>query len=415
MINVRSILPDAVRNHPAFTNIKFNPIAATLLRKTLTDVIAKERKIGSSNVPAPSSSEAKECVEAVIAVSNGDIRSSLHALQMLLQSNKRTLGKRMANGTSKRASASSLNASGRESSLVIFHALGRVLYNKRVGDPGDDEGNEQRSDPTISLTDAINATSVREYELPGHLQHRARRKSRVDVETLWRTIPIDANTLQLYLHQNYPQFCDDVDQCCELIEHLSNAETLKTTHEEWLHAVVSDHYAFQITTRGTLLALPSPVSRSNGQKMQGAAYFEHRRRLLDIHQTLGGLAATQIAMQTQTVDELDRPFVRSTVAECSLDTLAAEVLPIVARSRTLPHELRDCLLWKDSPAHSQAIEMDDDDLSHLPSDAADDVSMSFTRPLQPLFEMAKDNDLLVTDTLDASGVSEESEIEDADV
>lgn len=45
-------------------------------------------------------------------------------------------------------------------------------------------------------------------------------------------MPLDASTLQAYLHQNYPPFCDTIEQCADLMEGLSDAEALKPAHEE---------------------------------------------------------------------------------------------------------------------------------------------------------------------------------------
>lgn len=38
---------------------------------------------------------------------------------------------------------------------------------------------------------------------------------------LYADSPIDASLLSLYIHQNYPQFCDDVEQCADITEWMS--------------------------------------------------------------------------------------------------------------------------------------------------------------------------------------------------
>jgi hypothetical protein len=51
-------------------------------------------------------------------------------------------------------------------------------------------------------------------------------------QMLWRTLPVDSSTLQAFLHENYPPFCNDVDQCAAFSDNLSMAESLKPAHEE---------------------------------------------------------------------------------------------------------------------------------------------------------------------------------------
>lgn len=78
--------------------------------------------------------------------------------------------------------------------------------------------------------------------LPAHLLPHVRRTSRVDVDvrfppsvsrskfevlirSAWQALyadsPIDAGLLALYLHQNYTQYCDELEQCVGVAECLS--------------------------------------------------------------------------------------------------------------------------------------------------------------------------------------------------
>lgn len=146
--------------------------------------------------------------------------------------------------------------------------------------------------------------------------------------------------------------------------------------------------------------------------MRGAAFFDYRRRLNGVQETLGGIAATQMGIQNGTFDNTDRPFVRSTLAEVDVETLATEVLPIVVRCRTLPSEIQDCLVTLDGTANVQQIELDDDlfDVAH---DMID--SPRPTQSLQPLFgRLASQVDLLADAADTSTHASDESEIEDAD-
>ncbi len=78
--------------------------------------------------------------------SNGDLRAAVNCLQFVCADSKQfetvhTAVKARHKGEKERARALRKLmplVSGRESSLALFHALGRVLYNKREGDPGDE-------------------------------------------------------------------------------------------------------------------------------------------------------------------------------------------------------------------------------------------------------------------------------------
>lgn len=43
---------------------------------------------------------------------------------------------------------------------------------------------------------------------------------------LYADSPVDTSLLSLYVHQNYTQFCDDVDHCDALIANLSAVDTI---------------------------------------------------------------------------------------------------------------------------------------------------------------------------------------------
>jgi len=48
--------------------------------------------------------------------------------------------------------------------------------------------------------------------LPLHLRHHERRMSRVDVDALYADSPIESSLFSLYIHQNYPQFCNEIEE-----------------------------------------------------------------------------------------------------------------------------------------------------------------------------------------------------------
>ena len=82
----------------------------------------------------------RDVLEMVVETSNGDIRSALMALQFaciaplrLKSSKSKTKASRSRNAATGNGSLAVLEAvTRREQSLVLFHLMGKLLYNKRV-------------------------------------------------------------------------------------------------------------------------------------------------------------------------------------------------------------------------------------------------------------------------------------------
>src|SRR6266540_2336448 len=112
--------------HIAVSTIcRFNPISPTLLRKALQSLLNKHFSHSGGVALSPS----KEVLDVIIESANGDIRSAIMALQFacvveLPASRKK--GKTVASKIVLEA------VTRREQSLVLFHLLGKVLYNKRM-------------------------------------------------------------------------------------------------------------------------------------------------------------------------------------------------------------------------------------------------------------------------------------------
>lgn len=95
------------------------------MKKALTALVGRHF---SSSVGSRLGMPTKEMIDTVIESANGDIRSAVMALQFSSIAIKKS-------GKKKRASDSTVLIEAitrRESSLVLFHLIGRVLYNKRM-------------------------------------------------------------------------------------------------------------------------------------------------------------------------------------------------------------------------------------------------------------------------------------------
>ena len=100
---------------------RFNPIAPTLLRKALQALLQTHFASHPRGMSAPSN----DVLDTIVESANGDIRSAIMAMQFAcvvqLPSKSKKKGAKLVLESVTR----------REQSLVLFHLMGKVLYNKR--------------------------------------------------------------------------------------------------------------------------------------------------------------------------------------------------------------------------------------------------------------------------------------------
>lgn len=257
----RLLGPD-ILSHAGTTAIEFNPIAPTYMTKALDQILQKEsRKSGRRRAPGP----------AVLKhlATLGDIPSAISSLEFLClrgdESNDWsgrvtfTKKKGLQDTPMSTMEAESLQmVTQRESTLGIFHAVGKVVYNKR---------------------EAPSATDTPPPQPPYHLPHHARPKvSEVNTETLLNELGTDISTFVAALHENYVLSCNGIDSEETLdhvngcIETLSDADILspdrfgsnqyaQTYAGTATDSLRQDEISFQTSVRGLLFALPHPVKR----------------------------------------------------------------------------------------------------------------------------------------------------------
>ncbi|KAL9103282.1 MAG: hypothetical protein Q9163_001660 [Psora crenata] len=259
-----------ILSHPGVTVLEFNPVATTYLTKALELVLEKEaRHSGRRRIPGPS--VLKRLGEA------GDVRSAIGSLEFLCvkgNDNYDWSGRIAARAKKGAQSSIALTkmekeslemVTQRESSLGLFHAVGKVVYNKR-------EGPKAVSD-------------IQQYMVqpPHHLSDHVRmRTSQVSVDQLIDETGTDTGTFVAALHENYvmscegPSFVDSLNGC---LDALSDTDILSPSRiasfgtdrgnggcayrgaaTEFLkHHEISFHLA----VRGLLFALPETVRRSS--------------------------------------------------------------------------------------------------------------------------------------------------------
>ncbi|KAM0276124.1 hypothetical protein ACHAQH_007050 [Verticillium albo-atrum] len=280
----RLLGPEILR-HPGVGVIEFNAIAPSILAKALELVVIKEaRKSGRKRTPGPL--VLKRLGEI------GDIRSAISSLEFLCLKGDQEAdwGAKIAFAKPKRGSKNSIAMtkgeeesleliSQREASLGIFHAVGKVVYNKRDELP-------PRND-TVEI-------------LPSYLAQYARpKRSQVSVDALIDETGTDTHTFVSALHENYLYSCEspsplDPDSTLDYVngclEFLSQSDLLSPSWDIFFggrgpsggfggkdsssHILRQDEITFQVAVRGMLFSLPSPVKRKTPPGVRGSDAFK---------------------------------------------------------------------------------------------------------------------------------------------
>ncbi len=263
----RLLGPELLR-HPGVGVIEFNAIAPSLLAKALEVIVQKEaRKSGRRRTPGPL--VLKRLGEI------GDIRNAISSLEFLclkgdqdadwgakVTFTKQKKGAKDGIGLTKGEEESLELISQREASLGIFHAVAKVVYNKREEAPS---GNPAEN-------------------LPSYLAHYSRpQRSQVSPDLLIDETGTDTHTFIAALHENYVLSCETtgpmdvstpMDYINDCIEHMSLSDLMCPSQDIFFggrggfagrdtgsHLLRQDEITFQVAVRGMLFSLPNPVKR----------------------------------------------------------------------------------------------------------------------------------------------------------
>ena len=259
------LLGSEILNHPAVSIIEFNPVASTFTKKALDLVVRKEAQFsGRRRTPGPSA------ITRLCEI--GDVRSAISSLEFLCVKSQDnddwggSVAPRKQRGAKATSTLTTMEKDSleticlRENSIGLFHAVGKVVYNKRI-------------DPTLESTEASMRTDI--VQPPDHLQEHSRlRQPETYIDKLIDETGTDVDTFIAALHENYvmscegPKLVDALDGC---LAALSDSDLLSTSRGsrsgQALFATSSetlrrDEIAFQLAVRGLLFALPCPVKRS---------------------------------------------------------------------------------------------------------------------------------------------------------
>ncbi|KAF2674796.1 hypothetical protein BT63DRAFT_20799 [Microthyrium microscopicum] len=258
------LLGSEIINHVGTTLIEFNRIAPTFMSKAL-DLILKKEARRSGRRFAPGQAVLQHISEA------GDIRSAVSALEFFCLHKGGEAdwsGKIQFTKGKKGAAAGELTSmekqslemiTQRENTLGIFHAVGKVVYNKRELPPATDTPPPQPP--------------------PWLPQYQRPKASEIDVEGLLNELGTDIHIFILALHENYALSCsgltdeDTLDTVNGCLDSLSDSDLLcpdrfatnqsrYTFQGTTTDALRQDEISFNASVRGILFNLPHPVKRS---------------------------------------------------------------------------------------------------------------------------------------------------------
>ncbi|KAL2809875.1 Rad17 cell cycle checkpoint protein-domain-containing protein [Aspergillus granulosus] len=347
-LTVHRLLGREICNHPSTKIIEFNSIAPTIMYKAL-DLVMKK-----------SACNAKLLTTTLEGLSQGgDIRNAVASLEFVslgtgnqgFQSNE--TAKTKNSSRMRKMAHTSINGapdivSQRESSLGLFHAVGKIVYNKRNELPG-----------TKKLPSKPCIDHPRHLDRPGI--------SQVHVNELLEEIGTDIQSFISALHENYvascngPSFTETLDSC---IGALSDSDLLCT---EWkgvnrsqagfgvgflkpgagVDLLQQEELSYQIAARGLLFSLPFPVNRqmfprdkSKGgtilHKLSFPPVYRLQRQMEEIQ---GALDQCIDALLASSVRPSAVPMGGSSLAEGSMDDNASTTMNASSRNDLLLYQL----------------------------------------------------------------------------
>ncbi|XP_071588445.1 cell cycle checkpoint protein RAD17 isoform X4 [Heliangelus exortis] len=241
--NQRLLFPKEILEELCISHISFKPVAPTSMMKVLNRIAATEASMNrEKNSPLDRNS-----LELLCRGCSGDIRSAINSLQFYSvkdcslekefwsRKNRHStlkdegaevskVRKKSKSGTSEDQEIQAIG--GKDASIFLFHALGKILYSKRE------------------------PVSESEFpQLPAHLSEYRRDTLLIQPEDIVEKSHMPGSMFNLYLHQNYVDFFSDIDDVVRASEYLSAADVLCSN---WSTRLVMDKYSTSVATRGVI-------------------------------------------------------------------------------------------------------------------------------------------------------------------
>ncbi|XP_059132208.1 cell cycle checkpoint protein RAD17 [Peromyscus eremicus] len=237
--NQRLLFPKKIQEECSISNISFNPVAPTIMMKFLNRIVTIEASKSGGRVVVPD----KTSLELLCQGCSGDIRSAINSLQFSSSKGENNLWSKKKRMSLKSDAAISKSKQrrkhknalenqeiqaigGKDVSLFLFRALGKILYSKRAP-----------------------LTEVDSPRLPAHLSEHERDTLLVQPEEIVEMSHMPGDFFNLYLHQNYIDFFVEVDDLVRASEFLSFADVLGG---DWNTRSLLREYSTSVATRGVM-------------------------------------------------------------------------------------------------------------------------------------------------------------------
>ncbi|KAM7392183.1 hypothetical protein PAMP_022812 [Pampus punctatissimus] len=239
--NSRFVFPREILEELDISSISFNPVAPTTVMKVLTRISTLEAGKSCGRMCVPD----QAVLETLCSGSSGDIRSAINNLQfsslpdtslekglwrVMTDRPVASLGKAVSRTNQRKKSKQAKEEEeapaigGKDASLFLFRALGKILHRKR----GNAEGGPG---------------------LASHLSQHHREALLVDPELVVERSHMSGDFFNLYLHQNYLDFFSEVEDVDRASEYLSDADVLTA---DWTSRSTMGDYGSSVATRGLL-------------------------------------------------------------------------------------------------------------------------------------------------------------------
>ncbi|XP_042546609.1 cell cycle checkpoint protein RAD17 isoform X2 [Dipodomys spectabilis] len=234
----RLLFPKIIQEECSIASISFNPVAPTIMMKFLNRIVTMEaiKNGGKTTVPD------KTSLELLCQGCSGDIRSAINSLQFSskgennLQPRKKGMSLKSDGALSKSKRGKKPDGvfenqevqpiGGKDVSLFLFRALGKILYCKRA--------------PLAELDSP---------RLPSHLSEHDRDTLLVQPEEIVEMSHMPGELFNLYLHQNYIDFFMEIDDLVRASEFLSFADIISGN---WNSRSLLGEYSTSVATRGVI-------------------------------------------------------------------------------------------------------------------------------------------------------------------
>ena len=204
--SIKQVFPPELLERLQIQTVVFNPVTTTNIVKVLSKVATIESQKGVRKFRVPDKSTLENLAESV----GGDIRGAINALQFSCLNETGDLRKAFEGvskiGSSKTTKNGSKNdrdmgselskIGGKDQSLVMFHALGKILYAKR-------------------------SDQAEEFSLPPMLAKHSRKVLKSNPEEVIQKTTLSPDPFNCFLHHNYPPFFTKISDVQRLSEYLS--------------------------------------------------------------------------------------------------------------------------------------------------------------------------------------------------